>query len=274
MSTARAAESRRQQALLAALAVRGPATAELVLCESAARALQGLGAYRVNASAIAERALGAVFPQVVTMIGTEDFEHLAREFWLAQPPERGDLGEWGDSFPAWLETHSAFTTWPYLGDAARLDLALHCCERAADAEVDAASLALLSEAEPTQLRLQLMPGTTLIESRWPIATIHAAHHGAEDGFDAVRDALARDLGECVLVARQGWRAVVHRIDGAATARWTACLLAGADLNTALTQAGDDFDFSAWLGLALQQKWLKGAARIDDQTAQPLPGEPR
>ena len=274
MIEARAAEGRRQQALLAALAVRGPAPGELVLCESAARALQGLGAYRVNASAIAERALGAVFPQVVTMIGAEDFEHLARECWLAQPPERGDLGEWGDTFPAWLERHNAFTTWPYLGDAARLDLALHRCERAADAEVDAASLALLSEAEPALLRLQLMPGSTLLESRWPIATIHAAHHGSDHGFDAVRDALARDLGECVLVVRQGWRAVVQRIDDPATARWTRCLLSGADLNAALTEAGDDFDFGAWLALALQQKWLKGAERISDQPLPPPTGKPR
>lgn len=263
-----AAEAHRQQALLAAIANRGSDTTDLALGEDKARAAQGLSAYRVNATAIAERALSAAFPTVAAMIGAEDFEHLAPEFWHAHPPQRGDLGEWGDAFPAWLEAHAAFTQWPYLADAARLDLALHRNERAADAELDAASLGLLSDTEPARLRLLLMPGTTLIESRWPIAMIHAAHHGADGGFDTVREALARDIAETVLVARQGWKAVVHRIDDPATTRWTRSLLNGDKLEHALAAAGDNFDFGAWLTIALREKWLKGASADDDQSSSP------
>ena len=186
-----AAEAQRQQALLAALVTRGPASVDLRLRDGASRATQGLDAYRINAAAIAQRALAAVFPTVAALIGAEDFERLAHDFWRAEPPTCGDLGEWGGGFPAWLEAHDAFTAWPYFGDAARLDLAWHRCERAADADFDAESLGLLSNTEPDQLTLVLMPGTTLIESRWPIVAIHAAHHGAEGGFDAVRVALDR-----------------------------------------------------------------------------------
>ena len=257
-------EAERQRALLAAIASRGEVPAELALQAGAARARQGLDAYRINAAAIAERALAAVFPTIAALIGGEDFEHLAREFWRAEPPLRGDLGEWGATFPAWFEAHAAFAAWPYFGDAARLDLAVHQCERAADADFDAASLSLLSEAEPQQLMLVLMPGTTLISSRWPIVTIQAAHHAAESDFDAMRLALDREVAETALVARRGWRAGVQCVD-AATARWTTQLLAGATLDHALVDAGEGFDFSRWLATAVQQKWLKGARLCADQT---------
>jgi hypothetical protein len=265
-------EARRQQALLAAIVAREPHPPALPLREDAARAAQGLAAYRGNAAAIAERALGAVFPTVATMIGAEDFEHLARDFWSVSPPRRGDLGEWGGDFPDWLQAHADFTTWPYLGDTARLDLALHHCECAADAELDAASLALLESSDPARLRLLLMPGTALIASRWPLATIHAAHRGASAGFDAVRAALACGDAETVLVARQGWRAVVHHVD-APTARWTGQLLAGNDLGRAFAEAGEGFDFSAWLVTALREKWLKGASAEGDEVVQETFAEP-
>ena len=258
-------EALRQQALLAALAARGTAPAGIGLHEGGARAEHGLGAYRANAAGTAERALGAIFVTVVAMVGAEDFAHLAREFWRAQPPLRGDLGEWGDGFPDWLQAHPSFTAWPYLGDAARLDLALHGCERAADAAFDAASLALRSEAEPQRLHLHLMPGSALVESRWPLAAIHAAHQGAVAGFDAVRELLAQGVAAPVFVSRQGWRGTVHRVD-AVTLRWTRCLLAGADLATALADAGEAFDFAAWLARALAEKWLKGASVASDQMA--------
>lgn len=262
-------EAQRQQALLAALALPGSAAAPLRLHELAERAALALGAYRANASALADRALGAAFPTVQAMVGAEDFKPLAREFWHSHPPLRGDMGEWGDAFPAWLQAHTAFAQWPYLGDCARLGLALHRCERAADGVLDAASLLLLESTDPQRLLLRLMPGTALLVSGWPIATMHEAHHASErDGdsaFETVRAALAKQSGqrgESVLVARQGWRAVVHRLD-TPTARWTGSLLAETDLAQALDHAGEGFDFATWLARALSESWLKGVAPLPD-----------
>ena len=48
-----------------------------------------------------------------------------------------------------------------------------------------------------------------------------------------------------------------RMIDAPTAAWTQDLLAGIDLDTALTRAGDGFDFAAWLGAALRGSWLRG-----------------
>jgi hypothetical protein len=260
-------EAQRQQALIAAFEVAGDAApTDLHLRESGARAARGLEAYRANAEALAERALAAVFATVRTMVGEDDFKHLAREFWHARPPLRGDLGEWGAEFPAWLGAHPAMVPWPYLGDCARLDLALHRNERAADVPFDAASLSQLESGDPDRLRLQLMPGVQVLQSTWPIATIHHAHQvegdEAERAFAAVRLALAEPRSEQALVARQGWRAVVHRLDEA-EAGWTTSLLDGASLGAALARAGEGFDFAAWLARALRESWLKGVAVCGD-----------
>jgi hypothetical protein len=252
-------EAQRQRALLAAIA---GSTLPLPVREPQARAARGLEAYRANAEALAERALGAVFATVQPMVGEENFQHLACEFWQAHPPLRGDVGEWGDEFPEWLDKHAAMARWSWLGDCARLDLALHHNERAADAEFDAASLALLESTDPALLSMQLMPGTTLLRSRWPIATIHAAHRvdetRSEDAFANVRAALDEERGEQVLVVRRGWRAQTHVLTQP-DADWTDSLLAGANLSAALECAGEQFDFATWLATAVGGQWVKGVA---------------
>ena len=255
--------------MLAALWAQTDAAALPVLHESGARATLGLRAYRGNAGALAERALGAVFITVQAMLGVPNFKHLAREFWRAHPPQCGDMGEWGGAFPCWLQVHAAFAEWPWLADCARLDLAIHHCERAADAALDAASLNLLQSVDPAQLHMSLMPGTAALSSPWPIVTIHRAHQWAAEpagageracgGFDEVRNALQAQRGEGLVVARGGWRACVHGVDEA-TLAWTRGLLEGAPLSQSLERAGAGFDFATWLALALREGWIVGVHR--------------
>lgn len=257
-------EALRQRELLAA--IDKGAAALPTLRESGARAARGLEAYRANAESIAERALATSFATVQAMVGAEDFAHLVAEFRLAHPPERGDLGEWGEAFPDWLAAHAGLAAWPWLADGARLDLALHRNERAADAVFDADSLGLLESTDPAKLHLLLMPGSAVLRSAWPIATIHHAHQlegdAAEAAFASVREAIAAQRGEQLLVARRGWRAVVHPLD-AITAAWTQDLLDGVNLEETLARAAEDFDFAAWLGTALRESWLKGVAAAHD-----------
>lgn len=241
------AEHRRQQQLLGALAApRGDAATPA-----------GLRAYRANAHASARRALATACPTLAALLGEEDFAALAREFWHAHPPVRGDLGEWGEALPAWIAAHAGLAEWPYLADCARLDLALHRCERAADALPDTASLALLGSAEPTRLRLHLLPGVAVLGSAWPLASIHAAHARGADAraFDVARERIAQRCGEAVVVARDGWRAVIHPIEAPALAFMLA-LADASDLARALDAAGDDFDFAAWLAAALRLRWMQ------------------
>lgn len=255
-------EALRQRGLLNAL----NGTGTVGLRERGERAARGLEAYRANAEAIAERALAAAFTTVQAMVGADDFRRLARAFWQAQPPQRGDLGEWGDAFAAWLQAQPSLAPWPYLADSARLDFALHRNERAADAALDAASLALLESVDLSRLRIRLMPGTALLRSAWPVARIHHAHQLAGDdvdrAFERVREAMAAGQGEDALVVRRGWRGVVETLS-AADARWNESLLAGANLAAAFEHAGEGFYFAAWLQTAIRHGWLKDVVAADD-----------
>ena len=257
------AEAQRQRQLVALLLAERADTATLATRESASRALRGLQAYRANADASAARALGTAFPTVQALVGVEDFAHLAHEFWRFDPPTRGDLGDWGDAFASWLAEHAGLSQWPYLGDCARLDWAMHCCERAADATLDADSIARLGDTDPAQLRLRLAPGLAVLSSRYPIAMILDAHRSGDDAaFDAVRDALNAERGEAVLVSRDGWRAVATPID-TATLEWTRRVQGGVDLASAMQHADSHFDFTAWLASALSSGWLKGIDVVRD-----------
>jgi hypothetical protein len=271
-----AREAARQQALLAALWPPDASAAGALegWCrDSPVTVTRGLQAYRANAAAIAARALEAAYPTVCALVGVDDFQQLASELWLTQPPVQGDLAQWGESLAAFLEAHAALADWPYLGDCARLDWAVHRCERAADVSFDAASIARLGDTDPQQLQLQLRPGLQVLASRWPVVAIHQAHRegASPDALAAARDALQAGVAESALVCRSGWRAQVHRID-AATVAWTQRLLAGDSLAAALDAVSDaaadessvpPFDLAVWLSTALGAGWLKGITVAGD-----------
>ncbi len=211
---------------------------------------RGLQAYRANAGAVAERALGAAFPTLVQLLSEASFAALARAFWHAEPPQRGDVAEWGAALPAFIEGDAQLATEPYLADVARLEWALHAAERAADAG-PVTGMALLGAYDPAVLHLALQPGTALLSSPHPIVTLWHAHRSdAADRFAPVRAAFAAGHGEHALVRRRGWVAEVLALD-AASARFVAALLDGRDLGSGLHDAGEGFDFESWLLEALQ-----------------------
>lgn len=264
-----AAEAARQQALLAA--ITAPAGAGATLSHAAwrgtpAQVARGLAAYRANAHALAHRALAAALPTFETMVGADQLPALARAFWQAHPPRCGDIAEWGDALPDWLAEQPALAEWPWLPDAARLDLAVHRAERAADDPLDAASLGRLGDHDPAALRLLPAPGLALVTSAWPIVTMFHAHRalacGDADALDPVREALDAATAEAALVCRHGWRAEVTRLDPA-DQLFMRHVLAGHDLSVALDAAGPAFDFAGWLHRALAGAWLKGVAVRDD-----------
>ena len=247
-------EALRQQMLLRALlgdARPGVVTGWL---RDGTRVQRGLAAYRANAGALAERALAAAFPTLQQLLGEPSFAGLARAFWHRHPPQQGDIGTWGGALAGFIADDEVLAPEPYLADVARLEWAVHQAERAADGAAPQ-GLEQLAGHDPAGLWLVLAPGTAVIESPHPVATIWSAHRNdAPDRFAPVRAAFAAGRGETVRVARQGWRATVTPIDGPEH-RYTSALLAGRSLSAALSEAGAGFDFEAWLIAALQQQRL-------------------
>lgn len=231
-------ELARQQALLAALRRPGEATA------LAAPMRRGLQAHAANAQAAAERALAATFPTVRALMGEPDFAALARGYWRAGPAPRGDLAWLGERLPAFMADCQALAERPWLADVARLDFLLDRAEHAADAALDAASLALLATHEPAQLALVLRPGTALMSSAYAVAGMWQAVQRGQ------APAAPRRAIEHVLVWREGWRARAVVVGGD-EAHWLQGQLRGAPLEA------PPFDFEPWLTRALQHGWLVG-----------------
>ncbi|HET7792283.1 MAG TPA: DNA-binding domain-containing protein [Rhizobacter sp.] len=254
-------EATRQQALMAALLGRGELPAGLMT--SPGRAARGLEAYRANAGASAERALATSFPTVQALIGEESFAAMARAFWHAHPPVRGDLAWLGEGLPAFIADSEQLTDVPYLADSARLDWLLAQAERAAEATADLATLNLLAEVDAAQLRIELMPGVAALSSAHAIVSVWRAHQpgeGAADHLLQAREALSTGQGEHAMVWRAGWRAQVQTVDEP-TARWTRSLRHGDTLAAAIEHAGEGFAFEPWLMQAVQNGWVCKVSRV-------------
>ena len=262
-----AKEALRQQMLLRALL--GDARPGVVAgwLRDGARVDAGLKAYRANADALAERALAAAYPTVQQLLGEASFAALARGLWRRHPPLAGDIALWGVALPAFIADAESLASEPYLPDMARLEWAVHEAERAVDA-VAPQGLEQLADTDPAALTLRLAPGTVLLSSAHPVATIWHAHRShAAERFDPVRAAFAADRGEQVLVARHGWKATVAAL-AADEARYTGALLGGQSLAAALEAAGAQFDFETWLIEALRLRRISAVLPASDATATP------
>ena len=229
-----AALAARQRALVAALgAPQGPANGLAALPGVEGGIERGMQAYRLNAQALSAKALASVFPQLQEALGGPDFEAMAWAFWRWAPPERGDLACWGGRLADFLGRQEGID--PALCDLARLEWAMHEAERAANAELDVDSLALLGGEDPGRLTLKLRPGLTLL----PQAT------------------------GPVLVWRKGWRACSAALLAGEAALLQA-LLEGKSLAAALDAAvvqDETLDFTACLQTALREAWLQAALPI-------------
>ena len=254
-------EALRQQMLLRALwADARPGVVAGWLRGAPARVTRGLQVYRANAGALAERALAAAFPTVAQLVGDESFAALARAFWSAQPPQQGDIGQWGAELPGFIAAAPQLAEEPYLADVARLDWAVHRAEQATDGSA-ITGLPLLAEIDPQVLRLHLAEGLTLLCSAHPVVSIWQAHRSqAEDRFVPVREAIATGRGDNALVWRDGLKAAVQAVPEA-DARFMQWLLDGHTLAHALDRAASDFAFERWLPQALTHGWLRAVETV-------------
>ena len=269
-----------QQALLQALLAR-PGSAQAreaaahlpdFLDTRQVQTTRGLAVYQANGHAMAERALLSAYPVVAALIGADNFALLARDLWHQHPPQRGDLAQWGDALPGFLQHNAQLADVPYLSDVARTEWALHAAAGAADIAPDPASFSRLAHEAPEGLTLTLAPGTAVVCSAYPVASLIRAHLHATPRLDEAAQRLRDGQGEHALVWRQGHRPRLQGIHPSASALLQT-LLKGADLTQALDAAfavADSttaFDFSAWLSAAVADALVTGVHSLPP-TVQP------
>lgn len=218
-------------------------------------ASRGLQAYQANGLALAERALAAAYPVVSQLMGAESFAPLARYFWRQQPPQRGDMAQWGGALADFLDAAPQLAEEPFLGDVARVEWALHCASTAQDAQTDPASFSLLSTGEPAQVTLSLSHGVAVLASAYPVVSLVNAHLSGSPNLAQAAALLHSGVAEHALVWREGFKPHV-RTSSAAEHALVLALQAGMTLEKALDAAfekaaSEPFDFNAWLGQSVQ-----------------------
>ena len=115
------------------------------------------------------KALQTGFPVIAKLLGKQNFEIIAGEFVRQYPPKSPVISQYGDLLPAFLKGFKPLDHLPYLGDTARLELALRRSYHAADSSaIQPSELDTLSPDQLNSVRLALAPCACVIRSAWPI----------------------------------------------------------------------------------------------------------
>lgn len=216
---------------------------------------RGFKAYQANGHMLAERALAAAYPVLQQMLGETSFADLARAFWHAHPPERGDIAQWGDALAEFVRGNPQLQDTPYLPDVALAEWALHRCATAQDRQAEPATLALLTTDDPQTLALVLAPGTSWVCSQWPLADLLLAHLEGTPSFAEVATQLQRQAAQDAVIWRSGFQSKV-RLALPGEAALLGALQTGMALEAAL-DCTSTLDFPQWLPLAVQTGLVLG-----------------
>jgi hypothetical protein len=209
---------------------------------------RGLKCYQSNGHALAQRALAAAYPVLVQMLGEDSFSNLARALWHAYPPEHGDAARWGGNLCDFIAEAPQLSEYPYLADVSRCEWLLHRAAFAGDAQPDHSTLALLTSSDPATVGLALSAATASVESRWPVATLIAAHTQQDFSLAHAAAEVRRGVAQSVVVWRQGLRPRLREaLPG--EVKLVSCLQQGYSLLAAL-DAAPALDFAQWLPLAV------------------------
>ncbi|WP_299045453.1 DNA-binding domain-containing protein [uncultured Tateyamaria sp.] len=207
--------------------------------------------YRNNVTVALIEALRTGFPVLCKLLGDQNFDQVARLFARAHPPSSPLMMRYGAEVPTFLEGFAPLAHIGYLGDVARLELALRRSYHAADAPpLDPARLGALPPAALMRTRLHLAPAVQVVPSNWPIHDIWR--------YNTVPDApKPRAVAQSVLVTRAEFDPVPHVLTPAQFA-WVSAIQDGAALEDAVDAAAahdPDFNLAPVLSLLVQHNAL-------------------
>jgi hypothetical protein len=142
--------------------------------------------YRNNVYAALTKALEAIYPVILRLVGDEFFKFAARRYIDGHPSRSGDLNRFSADFAEFLGTFEHAASLPYLPDVARLEWCCHQAYSAADdPPLDLHRLAAVPPEDYGRLYFRLNRACRLLRSAWPIAAIWRVNQADYTGDQSV-----------------------------------------------------------------------------------------
>ena len=212
------------------------------------RADKRFDVYRNNVVVSLSEAMETAFPTVRALVGEEFFRAMAGVAVRAHPPQTPLMAQFGADFPAFLESFPPVAQLPYLADIARIENARRRAYHAADAQgLTANDIAGWAPEVFSTTRFSLVPATTILRSRFPIAAIWAKNNSdaAEVPASGPQD---------VLISRPDFDPFVDLLPPGA-ADFLDVLSQGLPLGESVETTPEGFDFPQTLALLLERRIL-------------------
>lgn len=209
--------------------------------------------YRNNVHSSLINALADSYPVTLQLVGDRFFRAMAGMYVQAYPPTSPRLNEYGSDLADFIQGFAPAASVPYLADVARLERLRINAYHAADAPV-ADSQAVINQLQQLpslgNVRLQLHPSVTTLQSSYAVVALWAAHQTS--------DTVARLdpwHGQCALILRNGLEVEVFCIDSGCVA-FINSLNNQWPLEMAMAYALDaatEFDLHQCLGLLISHR---------------------
>jgi hypothetical protein len=211
-----------------------------------------VGIYRGNLHAIWCNSLRSAYPVIEQLVGSDFFEQLAILYGRRYPSVSGDLNEFGQYFPSFLQRESSVQAYPYFSEVAQLEWQVHRAYYCADDEVlDLHDFLRLCGPTVTAFGLKLHPAAFLFQSVGAAVQIYLAHQTSDTKLEELD--VSSTIPSFALVTRRDWRVSTSEITHAEFVALSA-LDQGRPLADALELALDlDHQFDVALVLS---KWFE------------------
>lgn len=222
-----------------------------------ARQEKGLEIYRENLYSTATQSLSLTYPTVVNLVGEDLMRHIAIMLLKKQPPFQGDWAQWGVGLPNFLQKIPALDEYPFVGDAAKLDLAIHQSERAPNQSFNHDSVHRLAEYSLDKLTITLNSAVHFFNSPFPIIEIRNVDtDGNSTSLTRLENRInSNNASQNVLIYRPQFKALTKEIS-AAELDWLTLIAKQVSLGDALDAIDNDaFDFAHWLPAAIKQNLI-------------------
>jgi len=124
--------------------------------------------------------LGVDYMAVRRVIGDENFHDLVAHFLMRYPSNSPNIGDVGETFPAFINGHALSAQFPFLHELAVLERAImECLFSHHLPALDVSSLQTKSEEEWATARFVLDPTVRLLSVQWPVDTLWKEREQAE-----------------------------------------------------------------------------------------------